>query len=447
MRYSYIILILLFFSACDGILSPQPVDRITNDQVLDEPGSARAVVSGIYRSFANLAAPKVVAGDLTADLLTANGTFTQYIEIGNKTISASNGAATAMWNVIYDLVFKVNFLFEGIDDIQGLVASERDEILAEARFLRAYAYFTGAYTYGGMPIVETTDIATNSSIGRSSREELLAYIESELLLCLDLLPEEPFNSGFASNGAVKALLARYYLYVENYEEAERLATEVIDANGTFEYTLEQNYLDAISDFSQESILEVVYSANDNPGTSTNFSLWNLFEERREIIPSGVVVSALQNNGGERLGVITFDANNVGPRDNGYTITRYGQFDNVPVFRLAEMYLIRSEARTRLGRVTGVTGGLDDLNTIRVRSDQAPLDINSASELLSAIEEERLVEFAFEGHRWYDIKRTGKAATIMNAFTPNWSETDNLWPIPLREITNNPSLRNAQNPGY
>jgi hypothetical protein len=68
-------------------------------------------------------------------------------------------------------------------------------------------------------------------------------------------------------------------------------------------------------------------------------------------------------------------------------------------------------------------------------------------MLQLIEEERRYELAFEGHRWYDLVRTGRAATVMSAFSANWKDTYELWPIPQREILNNPSLTGNQNPGY
>ena len=68
-------------------------------------------------------------------------------------------------------------------------------------------------------------------------------------------------------------------------------------------------------------------------------------------------------------------------------------------------------------------------------------------MLLAIEQERQVELAFEGHRWYDLVRTGRAQSVMERVTNNWTEKDELWPIPLREIQNNAALQGAQNPGY
>ncbi len=444
--YISLVSLLLVLSACDELLNPKPVDLITSDQVLTDVNSARVLLTSAYRDLANLGAPKIIAGDFTADNLIHNGTFTQYREISSKDMSASNGAASAMWGVVYSMSYIASFLNEGLPDID-IPQSEFDEITAAASFLRAYAYFVGAYTFGGMPIVTTTVVADNRVITRSSLQETLDFVESELLYALDKLPEESFNAGEASNGAVKALLARYYLYTENWAEAEKYATDVIDGNGTDEYTLEENFSDAVTDFSSESILEIVYSANDNPGTSTNFGLNNLFEGRREIIPSSEMVLALQNDGGDRKSVIEFDGKNARGSDNGWTITRYGPFDNIQVFRLAEMYLIRAEARANQDNISGQDGAVSDVNILRQRAGVPLIQGTSKNQMLLAIENERRMELCFEGHRWYDLKRTERSKTVMDEFTSNWTEKDELWPIPLSEITNNPSLKDAQNPGY
>lgn len=89
--YISVFFILLTSLSCNDLLSPTPVDRITDDQVLKDANSARVVLTSAYRDLANLGAPKIIAGDLTADNLIHNGTFTQYREISSKDISASNG--------------------------------------------------------------------------------------------------------------------------------------------------------------------------------------------------------------------------------------------------------------------------------------------------------------------------------------------------------------------
>ena len=444
--YISLLTISLTALSCTDLLNPTPVDRITDDKVLTDVNSARVVLTSAYRDLANLGAPKIIAGDLTADNLIHNGTFTQYREISSKDMSASNGSASALWGVIYSMSYIANFLYEGLPGID-IPQSQYDEITATASFLRAYAYFVGVYTFGGLPIVTTTDVDENRKIPRSSFEETLDFIESELLYALDKLPEESFNTGDATNGAVKALLARYYLYTENWPEAEKYATDVIEGNGTKEYILEEEFESAVADFSTESIFEIVYSANDNPGTSTNFSINNLFVGRREIIPSSEMVLALQNDGGDRNVVLEFDGINARGSDNGWTIVRYGPFDNIQLFRLAEMYIIRAEARAQQNNISGTESAESDINKIRERAGVPLIQGTSKNQMLLAIENERRMELCFEGHRWFDLIRTGRAKTVMDEFTSNWTEKDELWPIPLREITNNPSLKDAQNPGY
>lgn len=444
--YISVFFILLTSLSCNDLLNPTPVDRITDDQVLEDANSARVVLTSAYRDLANLGAPKIIAGDLTADNLIHNGTFTQYREISSKDISASNGSASSLWGVIYSMSYIASFLNEGLAELD-ITQIEKDEILATASFLRAYAYFVGVYTFGGLPIVTTTIVDDNRVIPRASFEETLEFIESDLLFALDKLPEESFNTGNATNGAVKALLARFYLFEENWQEVEKYATDVITGNGTKEYILEEEFENAVADFSTESILEIVYSANDNPGTSTNFSINNLFVGRREIIPSSEMVLAMQNDGGDRNIVLEFDGNNARGSDNGWTIVRYGPFDNMQLFRLAEMYLIRAEARAQQNNISGGESAESDINIIRERAGVALIQGTSKNQMLLVIENERRMELCFEGHRWYDLIRTGRAKSVMDEFTSNWTEKDELWPIPLREVTNNPSLKNAQNPGY
>jgi hypothetical protein len=109
-----------------------------------------------------------------------------------------------------------------------------------------------------------------------------------------------------------------------------------------------------------------------------------------------------------------------------------------------MYLIRAEARAQLSNVTGAKA---DIDRLRSRAKAPLLGSVNQSQMLQLIEAERRFELAFEGNRWYDLVRTGRATAVMSAFSANWRETFELWPIPQRELLNNPSLNGNQNPGY
>ena len=115
-----------------------------------------------------------------------------------------------------------------------------------------------------------------------------------------------------------------------------------------------------------------------------------------------------------------------------------------VLRLAEMYLIRAEARARQNNVSGAQ---EDINAIRTRVQLPNTTASDQTSLLEAIELERKHELFTEmGHRWYDLKRTNRATEIVGPFKPNWQPTDVLWPVPLGEFLSNPNL-GEQNPGY
>ncbi|MGA0560631.1 RagB/SusD family nutrient uptake outer membrane protein [Larkinella sp. VNQ87] len=324
------------------------------------------------------------------------------------------------------------------------------------RFLRGYAYFIGAHTYGDLPKVTSTDQETNRNIPKSPKAEILALVledwtaaEKDLATIEAGSTATVVNGTYANKISAQAMLARYYLYQKNWAQAEQFATQVINANV---YVLEPNFIDVISkDFIKESILEVGYALSDDPGTS-NFSLTNLYVGRREVIPSDQVVISLQSTeAGTRNATITFDADDLDGDDNGWTVRKYGTADadnnNVVLMRLAEMYLIRAEARAQQNKLTGANGAIADLNVLRARAKAPNLVATNQAEVLLAVERERVYELAFEGHRWFDLIRTGRAQTVMSAFTPNWNSRYERWPIPQGEIQRNPALKDAQNPGY
>ncbi len=449
-RIRLIILIVLVATSCRQVLEPESVDLLINELALNEPADVENVQIGLYGALRGMTGPVVVAGDFTADLVIHQGTFTQFRELVTKQIRSSNGAVSALWGGIYNVAYSANFILERLPDVSGVPARQRREVTATARFLRGYAYFIGAYTYGGIPIVTTTDLATNRNVPRSTREEVLAFVLEDYQAALADLPDEPSGPGFAGKNAVRAALARYFLYAGDWAQAEQYATEVINSG---KYTLDENYEDIVlKDFPRESILEVGYTLADDPGTNT-FGLNNLFVGRREVIPSNQAVLALvAAESGERIRTLGFDPARLGGVDNGWSVRKYGTADednnNIYIFRLAEMYLIRAEARANRNNVAGTGSATDDLNVLRARA-KAPLvnGVSGQAAMLRLVEQERLYELAYEGHRWYDLVRTNRAQPVLSAFSPNWQSTYEIWPIPLGETQRNPALKNNQNPGY
>ncbi len=434
--------------SCEDYLNPEPVNLLIDDLALNEPGDVNSVEIGLYARARGLGAPTVIAGDMTADMLIHNGTFNQYRELGSKEITPSNAAATTLWGSVYGTVYSANFVLERLPDILGVPGDERQNLTAVARFLRGYAYFIGVYTYGDIPLVTTTDIETNRRVPRANRQEVLDFVLEDYLFALENITEDPVNAGFVGLHTVEAALARFYLYRENWQQAEDFASRVIDSEA---YELVSDYAEIVNeDFTDEAIFEFGYSIADDPGTDANRGLNDLFIGRREIIPSNQAVFSLNSEqAGDRWQSLRFNIENLGGDDNGWSVNKYGNADadnnNIVVFRLAEMYLIRAEARARRNNLDGA---VEDINVLRIRANAPDItNVANSQQLLLTIENERLFELAYEGHRWYDLVRTGRINTVMQAFSPNWKQAYELWPIPLREIQNNPALIGQQNPGY
>lgn len=448
--------------SCREVLQPKPIDILADQFVLNEAADVETVRLGAYTAIRSLAAPKIMAGDFTADYVQANGTFSDYQELGNKQLTAANGVVEALWGSIFNTVYLCNFLIEGLPEVPGVREARLKTVTAEARFLRGLANFIGASTYGGIPKVTTTNIDANKVVTRGSKEEILASALADLQAALPDLPDGSPSQGpaifaaYATKNAARAALASFYLYQKNWALAEQFATAVID---TKNYELVDYNLVVNKDFTAESIFEVGYSLSDDPATSV-FSLNNILVGRREIIPSNQLIGLLTSReAGERQLTIAFDPQNQRGSDNGWTVQKYGTADqdnnNIVIFRLGEMYLIRAEARAQQAKIAGASGALADVNVLRTRAGKnisnaarKPSLLTSATqaEALTIIERERVFELAFEGHRWYDLVRTGRAQAVMSAFSPNWNAKYEIWPLPQSEFQRNPAL-GTQNPGY
>jgi hypothetical protein len=440
----------LFIAGCKDTLEPKPVDILTDDVVLNEPADVPNVEIGLYNAFRTVAPATVIAGDATADLLINNGTFTQYQELGTKQITSANASVSTLWSALYETIYIANFILERLPNVEGVRTSERNQVMGEAHFIRGYCYFIAAYSFGAVPLVTTTPVDDNRNIGRTDKEAILDFALADYNAALGLMPTKPVSTAFAGEYALQSALARFHLYRGNWADAETYASNVINSK---QYSLDTLFSDVVTkDFPSESILEGAYTLTDDPGTDGNVGLNNIFVSRRELVPSNPAVVALASNeSGDRFSSIKFDANNLKGNDNGWSVAKYGTADqdnnNVMFFRLGEIYLIRAEARAQLERVTGDNSAQSDINVLRKRAKAPAVTAVTKPQMIQIIENERLYELAFEGHRWYDLVRTGRARAVMSAFSTNWQDKYEVWPVPQREIQNNPALVGNQNPGY
>ncbi|MBN8822178.1 MULTISPECIES: RagB/SusD family nutrient uptake outer membrane protein [unclassified Spirosoma] len=440
------ILTIVLLSSCQDVLEPTPYDLQIDELTLKRAADVPLVRIGLYSSFRAMTSSIVIAGDFTADHIKHNGTFASYQEFGTKQITATNSDVTTFWGAIYGCVYVANFILERLPTVTGVTTDARKQLTAEAKFLRGLANFYGVYTFGDIPLVTTTDQTTNRNISRTAKATVLAAVLADYQAALADLPDDSSTGvAYLSKRVVQAALARFYLYQKNYAQAENYASLVINS-GKFSLVPDYNTI-VKQNFTAESIFEVGYTQNDDPAT-----LNTLFVSRREVIPSDQVVISLNSlESGTRVATISFDVTKQQGNDNGWTVRKYGTAvennANIVVFRLAEMCLIRAEARAQQNKLTGTTGAVADLNLLRTRAKSTAVTATAQADILLAVERERQYELAFEGHRWYDLVRTGRAQAVMSAFSPNWNSRYELWPIPQSEILRNPGLQGAQNPGY
>jgi hypothetical protein len=270
-------------------------------------------------------------------------------------------------------------------------------------------------------------------VPRNTAAEVYAQIEQDLEEAATLLPAAR-NVGRATQPAANALLARVYLDEGKNTQARDKATSVI-ANASF--SLVANYRDLFTNKnSSESIFELQYSINNQ----NSLAFWffpQALGGRYGFAPSPALFNAYEANDRRRDASIAVSGN-----------SRYGNKwyriangdDNVIVVRLAEMYLIRAEANARLGAAADVVRA--DINVVRARAGLAalPTTVTSQTALLDAILQERRVELAMEGFRFFDLRRYGRAQSVLAIAADKL-----LLPIPQIEIDVNSNL--TQNPGY
>ncbi len=256
-----------------------------------------------------------------------------------------------------------------------------------------------------------------------------------------------------NKGAATALLARVYLYRQQWEKAAAAATELIEHDAHYELLAD---LDAIFlKDSREAIWQIQNDQLHEEGVNTQEG-WHLLPSPGND-PRFYVADDLDQSyetGDQRRVHWTKQYTPTERYFYKYKQERYTRESKEysVVLRLAEQFLIRAEARAEQGKLTGPNSAAEDLNRIRLRAGLGPTNAASKEAMLDAILQERRIELAAEyGHRWYDLKRTGRIDARMNIVAPLkrgvWLPYKALQPIPSIEFLYNPALRGHQNPGY
>ena len=450
-EYILLVFVALQLTSCEEFLELEaPETLLAGENVYSSDTEIESALIGIYSEFFRVASTSVISGrgsisafcGLYADEFNNFNSDNQ--DLFENSLNADTAPTNRFWSVYYRYIYVLNAIIEGAEQGNSLSRDVAARIGTEARFLRAYFYFYLANLYGAVPAVTTTDYRTNAVIARSSVSEIYnTIILPDLIFARDNFSDEYVNDIpqiRPNKAAASALLAKVYLYLENWSAAEAESSTLI-SSGLFR-------LAPLNDVFLIDGNELIWHIDERDGVLPTFEGWTYIIGS---IPTFVSLSDDLIAGFEEddnrldqwVGSIEF---------NGAPVyfpfkykTRFGDSDErLAMFRLGEQYLIRAEARAQQNNIAGAQA---DLNMIRNRAGLPNTMANDQNTLLEAIFNERRAELFTEfGNRWFDMKRTGRADAILGAIKPLWDDTDILWPVPPSEFQRNPGL-GEQNPGY
>lgn len=447
---------ILGFSCSDFVQLDPPKSKVKAESVFNDDVSATSAVRGIYvnmldvQSFSSGSNRSVTAlASLSADALKDYyGTDVDNVEFGTNTITPSNSYIQNLWSSAYKIIYGANAVLEGTKDAPNLTRATQRQLTGEARFIRAFTYFYLVNLFGDVPLIMSTDYKTNALVGRTTTAEIYQQILSDLSEARELLTDNYATKGRVrpNKATATAFLARVYLYLEDWEKADQMASEII-GNATYSLV---DVSEAFLADNKEAIWQL-QPVVPNFNTQEGFYFVISYRPQYNVLTSDFINSfeAGDKRGTNWIG--TFQAGS----ELLYFPNKYKKYlanstttEYSVVLRLAEQYLIRAEARAHLG---DLGGSMADVDVIRQRASLPLLKDTtpslSAAEILLAIEKERRSEFFTEwGHRWLDLKRTGRANAVLSYIKPGWNSEDTFYPLPESEFNKNPKLGN-QNPGY
>jgi hypothetical protein len=466
MRYHNYLLafcLVVALGACDDVLEQEPQTQIAQERAITNKKGAESAVAGMYNELQNdnyYGRNFQIMSDISSDVAQSIGTWDFYREMDTYLTSIGNTENGNFWTRAYRAVNVANNIIDKVPALTDAQDTEKNSYLGQAYFVRALAFFDLTKTYGGVPGVVGTlgvPLVTQPSTrvdesffpARPTLAESYKQVENDLIKALELLPEQHASDvatrSQAVKGTARALLSRLYLFTNQPQKVIEYAGLVIADN---KYRFVTNYLDIFqSKFTSEAILELNFNTTDQSGLRTWY-VPSTIGGRGDVAAHTSFYQEVTANPNDIRGKLF--AYNSGAKV--YYPTKYikaGNIDNAHVIRLSEVYLNRAEARAKMG---DITGALSDLNAIRNNAGLEDIATTTTVETLRAIWKERKIELAFEGHSFFDIVRTGQAATELTGVErtngPAVSLTDlnrQVFPIPSFDIDSNKNL--VQNEAY
>lgn len=460
-KHIYLVLILAQL-ACDDTLDQRLSSSLEVEDAIVDLNTLSLVANGSYSALGSsnnygrtiLLVPEIMSDNAFIDAFDNTG---RYLDYDNFILNSNDGNADNTWDNLTNTIASTSIAIRDANKLTFIASEKEDanQYIGELHALRALAFhnfqlffaqpynFTPDASHLGVPIPDFEllgDGATIQEPARNTTAEVYGQIVSDLLFAIDLMREDdkPFRMDVF---AAKALLARVYLHMENWEGAKDMATEVINDSGN-ELLSGPDYMDSWDDFdfNDETLFTIDFNVTDNLGSN---SITHFYLEYEDAFATDDFVNIFSNNDVRkelyvRDGVVNLVQKfpSTGTND-----------DNIQVLRLSEMYLIKAEAHARLNEFIDAQSALD---AIIQRADEfAPASSETGSALIDKILLERRKELAFEGFRLFDLTRTGSTYTKFRqdaeSFVITAPENRTILPVPIDEINVNDNM--LQNPDY
>lgn len=466
--YCSIFLFISSLTSCDKALEADiPRGKFVSDVIFQNDELAEAAMRGVYSSmtYNTLGTPFLAGFTATFSLWSDEYEKTTYSPNQKLTfennLAPNNAVVSSFWNALYSYVYQANMVNDNVASSPKLSNHIKQKLTAESRFIRALAFFYLANIYGDVPLVLSSDYSKNAKLSVSSKQEVINQVIDDLKYAKENLSKDTYtavgNRFRANRWVATALLSRVYLYEKNWQAAEREATEIIEQNSLF--TLES--------------LENVFL------TSSREAIWALQNSSTQITTNDAVSIQGMPNSNSFFIFSPYTLQQFNPTDQrkikwtktiGNTTAQYkfktytnlagGKSEAPMVFRLAEQYLIRAEARAM--QAGKMEGAIADVDAIRIRAgavgdnlgNHADVSFKTIAYSMPDIEQNELVKiiylerirelFGEFGHRWFDAAR---AEEDLHGFfegrKPNMRAAKKYFPIPQIEIERNGNLKQRE----
>ena len=457
-----LLFLLVVVAGCDDKLEVAPTQSIDQEQALSTEKDVLVTLIGTYdglQSSDTYGGYIMVLNELmgNSDDIFFTGTFAALSDVWMAQTATTNGNALSTWNQSYNVINRCNNVLSALDKITS-DEDARNRVEGEALFIRSTIYFELVRMYAktwddgnnstnpGVPLVlePTKSITSTDYRSRNSVAEVYQQIIADLTRAEALLPES--NTIYATKTAAAAILSRVKLQQGGTGATPAQLAALADARDAANRVIESGVHELAGTFP-----ELWYTFINNAGNSPSeyiFSMKVTTQDGSNTLNShfGTNVGSGTNGRSDcKINNSHIDKYETGDvrksffvvvGGRNYTRKHLDVYGNVPVVRLAEMYLTRAEANYRLGTAVGATP-LEDINTIRERVELEDL---ASIPNVDVIVKERYLELAFEGNRIHDIKRTRSSQSGIA-----WNSPKLILPIPQRERDTNTNLE--QNEGY